>query len=135
MDYYKTMEKQRLYPLFSAAGRAGKARNRQSELKGEGMSRNKHALQVLAILSENLVNPQPQLVPTATIAGRMKIAPGQLGPLLRTMEGMGVIQSDPDLRYHLITAEGLRWLREREPTGTAYSASTSFFSTQVPRSA
>ena len=79
------------------------------------MSRDKDAVQVLAILSENLVNPQPQLVPTATIAGRLERGVNQLRPLLRTMEGMGVIQSDPDLRFHLITAEGLRWLRERQP--------------------
>ncbi len=78
------------------------------------MSRDKDAVQVLAILSENLVNPQPQLVPTAAIAGRLDCGANQLRPLLRTMAGMGVIQSDPDLRYHLITAEGLRWLRERQ---------------------
>jgi DNA-binding IclR family transcriptional regulator len=78
------------------------------------MSRNKHTVQVLTILSENLANPQPQLVPTTTIAGRLELGVNQLRPLLRTMEGMGVIQSDPDLRYHLITAEGVRWLRERQ---------------------
>ncbi|BDD85706.1 hypothetical protein [Desulfofustis limnaeus] len=80
------------------------------------MSRHEHAVEVLAILSENLVNPQPQLVPTAAIAGRLNLSPGQLRPLLRTMEGMGIIQSDADLSYHLITAEGLRWLRERAPS-------------------
>ena len=82
---------------------------------GDAMTRHKNAVEVLAILSENLVNPQPQLVPTAAIAQRLQVAPGQLRPLLRTMEGMGIIQSDPDLSYHLITAEGLRWLREQEP--------------------
>lgn len=80
------------------------------------MSRHEHAVEVLAILSENLVNPQPQLVPTAAIAGRLNLSPGQLRPLLRTMEAMGIIQSDPDLSYHLITADGLRWLRERAPS-------------------
>lgn len=82
------------------------------------MSRVNDTAQVLAILSENLVNPQPQLVPTTTIAGRMACGINQLRPLLRTMEGMGVIQSDPDLRYHLITTEGLRWLRERQQPRT-----------------
>jgi hypothetical protein len=31
------------------------------------------------------------------------------------MEGMGVIQSDPDLQFSLITRKGLQWLEQRSP--------------------
>ncbi len=82
------------------------------------MSRNHHLVLILAVLSENLENPKPRLVSTEAIADRTEITVRQLQPLLRTMEGMGIIQSDPDLHYHLITAAGLRWLHEREPSRT-----------------
>ncbi|WP_136809616.1 hypothetical protein [Desulfosediminicola flagellatus] len=76
------------------------------------MSLNQYTLQVLAILSENLQNPQPQLVPTEAIAGQMGIKLPQLHQVLKTMDGMGIIQTDPDLRYTLITRKGLNYLGE-----------------------
>ncbi len=77
------------------------------------MSMHQHELQVLAILSENLRNPQPQLVSTTTIAGKMDIKLPKLRQVLKTMDGMGVIQTDSDLEYNLITRKGLNYLSEQ----------------------
>jgi DNA-binding MarR family transcriptional regulator len=71
--------------------------------------------QVLAILSENLKNPRPQLVPTSVIAGQLKMELSDLQYVLKTLDGMGVIQTDPDLRYNLITRKGLHYLDQHHP--------------------
>ena len=76
------------------------------------MSLHQHILHVLAILSANLRNPQPQLVPTTTIAGKMDIKLPKLQQVLKTMNGMGIIQTDSDLQYNLITQKGLKYLGE-----------------------
>lgn len=78
------------------------------------MSLNQSMLQVLAILSENLRNPQPQLVATDTIARKMGIQLPKLRQVLKTMDGMGIIQTDPDLKYNLITREGVNYLGEKK---------------------
>lgn len=72
-----------------------------------------HKLQVLTILSDNLHTPQPQLVPTATIAKKMDIQFPKLHQILKTMDGMGIIQTDSDLQYNLITRKGLNYLEEQ----------------------
>ena len=77
------------------------------------MSLYQHKLQVLAILSDNLRTPQPQLVSTAAIAGEMDMQFSQLHQILKTMDGMGIIQTDSDLQYNLITQKGLNYLGER----------------------
>lgn len=74
------------------------------------MSLYQHKLQVLKILSENLQTPRPQLVPTATIAGKMGIQLPKLHQVLNAMNGIGVIQTDSDLKYNLITKKGLNYL-------------------------
>lgn len=76
------------------------------------MSLHQNKLQVLAILSENLRNPRPQLVPTTTIAGEMNIQLPKLCQVLKTMDRMGIIQTDTDLQYSLITRKGLNYLGE-----------------------
>lgn len=78
------------------------------------MSLYQRKLEVLEILSENLRTPQPQLVPTATIAGKMDIQLPQLHQVLKTMDGMGMIQTDSDLQYNLITRKGLNYLGEQQ---------------------
>lgn len=78
------------------------------------MSRYEHQLQVLTILSENLNNPQPQLVPTAAIAGKMDIKLPKLQLILNTMHAMGLIQTNSDLQYNLITLKGLNYLDEQQ---------------------
>jgi len=77
------------------------------------MSLYQHKLQVLAILSDNLRTSQPQLVPTATIAGKMDIQLPKLHQILKTMDGMGIIQTDSDLQYNLITRKGVNYLGEQ----------------------
>lgn len=72
-----------------------------------------HKLQVLAILSDNLRTPQPQLVPTTAIAKEMDIQFPKLHQILKTMDGMGIIQTDSDLQYNLITRKGLSFLEEQ----------------------
>jgi DNA-binding IscR family transcriptional regulator len=74
------------------------------------MSLNQYKLQVLTILSENLRNPKPQLVPTDSIAKKMDIQLPQLRQVLKTMDGMGIIQTDSDLQYNLITRKGINYL-------------------------
>jgi DNA-binding IclR family transcriptional regulator len=74
------------------------------------MSMYEHQLQVLTILSKNLQNPQPQTVPTVSIAGEMEIQMPRLRLVLSTMNAMGLIQTDSDLQYNLITRKGLNYL-------------------------
>ncbi len=81
------------------------------------MSLKKHSLQVLTILFENLQESHPQLVPSAAIAENMDISLQELQKVLKPMKGMGVIESDSDLQYNLITPKGLIWLGERNPIG------------------
>lgn len=77
------------------------------------MSLKKQKLQVLAILSENLRNPEPQLVPSTTIAGHMNMCLPELQQLLKSMEGVGLVKTNVDLRHNLITREGLLWFNEQ----------------------
>ena len=83
------------------------------------MSLHEHKIQVLAILSDNLRTPHPQLVTTASIAGKMGIQLAKLHQILKTMDGMGFIQTDSELRYNLLTRKGLDYLGERQTTETA----------------
>ncbi|MFT5697645.1 MAG: DNA-binding IclR family transcriptional regulator [Desulforhopalus sp.] len=77
------------------------------------MSLYQHKLQVLAILSDNLRTPQPQLVPTASIAREMDIQFSKLHQILKAMDSMGIIQTDSELQYNLITRKGLNYLGEQ----------------------
>lgn len=72
-------------------------------------------LHVLTILWDNLQESHPQLVPAEQIADKMDMDFSDLKPVLKVMKGMGVIESDPDLHYTLITQQGLRWLSEYNP--------------------
>lgn len=78
------------------------------------MSMYEHQLKVLTILLENLHNLHPQLVPTAAIAGEMDIQLPKLHLVLNTMNAMGLIQTNSDLQYNLITREGLNYLSEQQ---------------------
>lgn len=74
------------------------------------MSRKERTEQILAILLENLRHPQPQLVPSAEIAGQMDIELGELQQVLKSLQGQGIIETDPDQQYNLITPKGLQWM-------------------------
>ena len=73
----------------------------------------KRKIQVLTILWENLKEPHPQLVPSIKIAGQMNMSLPETQQVLKSMEGMGVIETDPDLQYNLITQKGLLWLNKQ----------------------
>ena len=77
------------------------------------MSMHRLKLSILSILSDNLKETEPQLVPSKVIAGRLNLDVSELRPVLKSMEGTGVIETDPDLQYTLITREGLHWYREQ----------------------
>lgn len=77
------------------------------------MSMQKHKLRVLAILTDNLKVTQPQLVSSAAIAGQLNMKLPELHQVLKSMEGMGVIETDPDLQYNLITRKGLLWFQQQ----------------------
>ena len=77
------------------------------------MSMYEHQLQVLRILWENLHTPQPQLVPTNTIAREMDIQVQKLHQVLKNLNGMGLIQTNSELQYSLITHAGLSYLGEQ----------------------
>lgn len=69
--------------------------------------------QILSILRENLKQDPPQLVAAATIAGRLNLKLPEVRRVLRTMEGQGVIETDPDQQFTLITREGLQRCRSQ----------------------
>ena len=87
-------------------------RQSSRNLRELAMSMHEQQLQVLRILRENLHTPQPQLVPTSSIAREMDIKPHRLHLILKNLNGMGLIQTNPDLHYSLITREGLAYLGE-----------------------
>ncbi len=78
------------------------------------MSLKTHKLQVLSILRDNLRQSPPQLVASTAIAGQMNMNLLELQQVLKSMEGMGVIETDPDQQYNLITREGLMWFMQQQ---------------------
>lgn len=77
------------------------------------MSLSQLKLQVLTILSDNLKEPHPDLVTTATVAGRMNVRMAELRLLLQSMDGAGLIQTDTNQQYNLITQKGLQYLESQ----------------------
>jgi DNA-binding IclR family transcriptional regulator len=80
------------------------------------MSLKKKKIHILTILFKNLQETHPQLVSSVIIAKQMNLGLSDLQPVLKSMEGMGMIQSDPDLQFSLITRKGLLWLDGQSPT-------------------
>lgn len=74
------------------------------------MSISAKKLQVLHILSENLKNPEPQLVRSSEIASRLRLSLAETQLLLKVMDDMGVIESNLDNHLSLITRKGLQYL-------------------------
>jgi len=77
------------------------------------MSMQEHKLRILTVLSDNLKEAEPQLVSSETIAGRLNMKMPELRQVLKSMEGHGIIETDPDLQYNLITRKGLLWLQHQ----------------------
>ena len=63
--------------------------------------------QVLGVLVENLSNPQPQVVNSELIADKLEMSMKDTCQLLKVMHEMGMVVSDLDGQYSLITQEGL----------------------------
>ena len=76
------------------------------------MSMGRQKIQVLHILSQNLANPEPQLVSSDEIARRLRISLRETELLLKVMNDQGVIESSVDQRLTLITREGVECLRQ-----------------------
>ncbi len=81
------------------------------------MSMKTHKLRILRILRDNLQQSPPQLVASTAIAGQMNMKLPEVQQMLKSMEGMGVIETDPDQQYTLITREGLLWYTEQQNCG------------------
>ena len=69
--------------------------------------------QVLKLLAENATNNEsPQVMDTDTIARALHIGVGEARQLLRALHASGVIISNLEGQYSLITQEGIQWLDE-----------------------
>ena len=80
----------------------------------KGLSTNK--MRVLGLLSENLKNPQPQVVNTERIAADLQMNLGEARQLLLHMDELGIIKIDMDGHYSLITQAGLSMISTARPT-------------------
>ena len=78
-------------------------------------------LQVLHILSKNLLNPNTQLVNSNDIAKQLNLSLPETYLLLKVMNDMGVIESNVDNQLSLITQKGMRYLEERQNTPPSVS--------------
>lgn len=76
------------------------------------MSMGRQKIEVLHILSQNLANPEPQLVSSDEIARRLRISLRETELLLKVMNDQGVIESSVDQRLTLITRKGVECLRQ-----------------------
>ena len=72
-------------------------------------------LQVLHILSQNLNNPQPQLVRSSDIASQLNLSLPETHLILKVMNDLGVIESNVDHQLSLITRKGLQVLNREIP--------------------
>ena len=70
--------------------------------------------QVLHILSENSKKPQPQVVDSTDIAEELHLGISEIQQLIKVLNQSGVIESDQDGQYSLITPHGVHWLMERQ---------------------
>lgn len=77
------------------------------------MSMQENTRRILAVLSDNLREAEPQLVLSETIAGRLNMPMPELQQILKSMDGNGIIETDPDLQRNLITRKGLLWLQRQ----------------------
>jgi predicted transcriptional regulator len=67
--------------------------------------------QVLRLLAENATNnASPQVMDTDTIARALDVSANEARQLLRALHASGVIISNLEGQYSLITQEGLQWL-------------------------
>lgn len=70
-------------------------------------------LQILHILSQNLKNPNPQLVNSNDIANQLNLSLPETHLLLKVLNDMGVIESNVDNQLSLITQKGMHYLEKQ----------------------
>lgn len=71
--------------------------------------------QVLEILYDNLNTQQPQVVNSEFIANKLKMNLKDTCQILKIMNSMGVVISDIEGQYSLITQEGVNHLANSKP--------------------
>jgi len=75
------------------------------------MCRSDYMHQVLEILAKNAVdNVRPDLVKSIDIADKLSIGITETKQLLTGMNGMGIIECNPEVEFALITQRGFRRL-------------------------
>jgi len=75
------------------------------------MCRSDYMYQVLEILAKNAVeNVQPDLVKSVDIASILSIGLTETKQLLTGMNGMGIIECNPEVDFSLITQRGFKRL-------------------------
>lgn len=76
--------------------------------------------QVLKLLAENATNNEsPQVMDTDTIARALDISVNEARQLLRALHASGVIISNLEGQYSLITQEGIQWLDQMSFTANS----------------
>lgn len=76
--------------------------------------------QVLKLLAENATNNEsPQVMDTDTIARVLGISVNEARQLLRALHASGVIISNLEGQYSLITQEGIQWLDQMSFTANS----------------
>ncbi len=89
--------------------------NNYQFLVGEvGILQKKNKIKILTVLYKNAQKNHPQVVSSTSIADQLDMNLTELQKVLRSMRGTGVIETDPDLRFSLITREGLAWLNHQD---------------------
>lgn len=68
---------------------------------------------ILRILSENLNNPQPEVVASLNIARALKMEPAKARQVIKVLDQVGSVVTDLDGSHVLITSQGLQWLQQR----------------------
>jgi DNA-binding IclR family transcriptional regulator len=68
---------------------------------------------VLSVLSENLKQPQPEVVDSVRIAEALQMGLAETRQIVKILSEAGAVESDLDGEHSLITREGLLWLQER----------------------
>jgi predicted transcriptional regulator len=70
-------------------------------------------LKVLKLLAENAINnASPQVMDTDAIASILDIRPAEAKQLLKILHASGLIITNMEEQYSLITQEGIDWLNQ-----------------------
>lgn len=68
---------------------------------------------ILSVLSDNLKSPQPDVVPSVSIADALQMELTETRQVIKILHDAGAVVSDLEGYYSLITPEGLHWLQQK----------------------